>query len=104
MEDVRGKWIYKSEKGLSPNESLRFIARLVAEAFNGIPCTDHNDVFSSVVNHIFIHAFFDIVAMHDLDPEQLDAKTVFLHELEKKIYMDQPESLFVPGKHDFVCK
>ena len=32
-------------------------------------------------------------------------KTAFLHrELEKDIYMDQPEGFIVPGKEKFVCK
>ena len=31
-------------------------------------------------------------------------KTAFLHrELEKDIYMDQPEGFIVPGKEKFVC-
>ena len=37
-----------------------------------------------------IRTFFSIVAMHDLELEQLDVKTAFLHgEFEEEIYMDQ---------------
>jgi ATP-binding cassette subfamily B (MDR/TAP) protein 1 len=57
------------------------------------------------VKHSSIHAFFGIFAMRDLELEQLDVKTAFLHgELEEKIYMDQPEGFIVPGKEDLVCK
>jgi hypothetical protein len=32
-------------------------------------------------------------------------KTTFLHgELEKEIYMEQPEGCLVKGKEDYVCK
>ena len=62
-------------------------------------------MFSPVVKHSSIRIFFDIVAMRDLELEQLDVKTAFLHgELEEEIYMDQPEGYIVPGKGDHVCK
>ena len=102
---VRCKWIFKRKKGLSPNEPPRFKARLVAKGFSQIPGIDYNDVFSLVVKHSSIRAFFGIVAMHDLELEQLDVKTAFLHgELEEEIYMDQPEGFVVNGKEDLVCK
>jgi hypothetical protein len=62
-------------------------------------------VFSLIVKHSSIHTFFSIVAAHDLELEQLDVKTAFLHrELEEEIYMDQPEGFIVPGKKNYVCK
>jgi hypothetical protein len=43
--------------------------------------------------------------MHDLELEQLDVKTDFLHgDLEVENYVDQPEGFIVPGKENFVCK
>ena len=46
-------------------------------------------MFYPVVKHSSIRTFFSIVASHDLELEQLDVKTAFLHgELEEDIYMD----------------
>uniref|UniRef100_A0ACD5UZL7 Uncharacterized protein n=1 Tax=Avena sativa TaxID=4498 RepID=A0ACD5UZL7_AVESA len=102
---VRCKWIFKKKEGLSPKEPSRYKARLVAEGFSQIPGIDYNDVFSPVVKHSSIRTFFSIVAMRDLDLEQLDVKTAFLYgELDEEIYMDQPEGFIVPDKEDFVCK
>jgi hypothetical protein len=77
---VRCKWIYKRKEGLSPIEPPKYKGRLVAKGFSQIPSVDYNEVFSPVVKHSSIHTFFNIVAAHDLELEQLDMKTVFYME------------------------
>ena len=43
-------------------------------------------------------------AQFDLELEQLDVKTAFLHvDLEETIYMDQPEGVIKPGTKNLVC-
>jgi len=102
---IRCKWIFKRKEGLTPSEPPKFKARLVAKGYSQIPGIDYNYVFSLVVKHSSIRTFFSIVASDDLELEQLDVKTVFLHgELEEDIYMDQLEGFIVGGKEKFVCK
>lgn len=63
-----------------------------------------NEVFSPVVKHSSIRVLLAMVALFDLELEQLDVKTAFLHgELEERIYMHQPEGFIVQGKEDHVC-
>ncbi|KAG8477637.1 hypothetical protein CXB51_031043 [Gossypium anomalum] len=92
---VRCKWVFKKKEGTPGVEEPRYKARLVAKGYSQIPGVDFTDVFSPVVKHSSIRALLGIVAMHDLELEQLDVKTVFLHgELEEDIYMQQPEGFY----------
>ena len=46
-----------------------------------------------------------MVAHKDLELEQLDVKTTFLHgDLQEEIYMKQPECYKIAGKKDHVCR
>ncbi|KAL8148384.1 hypothetical protein AgCh_005672 [Apium graveolens] len=66
---------------------------------------DYDKVFSPVVKHHSIRVLLAMVALFDMEIEQLDVKTAFLHgELEETIYMTQPKGHFVKGKEDYVCK
>ncbi|CAL1356411.1 unnamed protein product [Linum trigynum] len=102
---VTNKWIYKKKEGITSKEGMKFKARVVARGFSQREGVDYNDIFSPVVRHTSIRVLLVIVAHCDLELEQLDVKTAFLHgELEEEIYMTQPEGFEVPGKEDYVCK
>ncbi|KAG8488981.1 hypothetical protein CXB51_017075 [Gossypium anomalum] len=63
-----------------------------------------NRTWDLVLKHNSIQALFGIVAMHDLELEQLDVKTAFLHgELKEDIYMQQPKGFTVSKKEGYVC-
>ena len=82
------KWVFKKKEGSPRVEAARYKARLVAKGFNQREEIDFNEVFSLVVKHSSIRVLLAMVALFDLELEQLDVKTAFLHgELEEKIYM-----------------
>ena len=52
-----------------------------------------------------IHVVLGLTASLDLEIKQMDVKTVFLHgDLDKEIYMEQPEGFTIKEKEDYVCK
>ena len=61
-------------------------------------------MFSPVVKHSSIRVLLAMVAKFNLELEQLDVKTAFLHgELDEQIYMHQQEGFEIHGKEDHVC-
>ncbi|KAG8489015.1 hypothetical protein CXB51_016942 [Gossypium anomalum] len=99
---VRCKWVFKKKEGTPGVEEPRYKVRVVTKGYSQI--SGVTGVFSPVVKHSSIRALLGIVAMHDLELEQLDVKTTFLHgELEEDIYMQQPEGFIVSEKEDYVC-
>jgi len=98
------KWVFKKKDGSSGVDATRYKARLVAKGFSQRGGIDFNKVFSPVVKHSSIRVLLSIVALFDLEVEQLDVKTAFLHgDLEEQIYMKQPEGFVVEGKEDHAC-
>ncbi len=90
------KWVFKKKEGTSGFEDARFKTRLVAKGYSQVQGVDFNDVFSPVVKHSSIRVLLALVAMFDLELEQLDVKTAFLHgDLDEQIYMKQPEGFEV---------
>lgn len=95
---VRCKWIFKRKEGIPGVERARFKARLVARGFSQVEGVDFTEIFSPVVKHCSIRILLALVTQFNLELEQLDVKTAFLHgELEETIYMHQPEG-FVEDK------
>ena len=52
-----------------------------------------------------IQTVLSIAASMDLEIEQLDVKTTFLHgQLDEEIYMEQPEGFMEKGKENLLCR
>ncbi|KAK2997897.1 hypothetical protein RJ639_024722 [Escallonia herrerae] len=76
------KWIYKKKEGIPGTKDARYKARLVAKGFTQGEGIDYNEIFSPIVKHTSIRVLPAMAALYDLESEQLDVKTVFLHEAE----------------------
>nr|GEW95506.1 retrotransposon protein, putative, Ty1-copia subclass [Tanacetum cinerariifolium] len=99
------KWLFNVKDGIPEVESNRYKAQYVVRGFDQREGINFNEVFSSVVRHTSIRVLLSIVALQDLELEQLDVKTTFLHgHLEEEINVEQPEGFKVPGKEDHVCR
>lgn len=97
------KCIFKRKRGIPGIEDARYKARLVAKGFTQRELVYYNEIFSSVVKPTLIRMILAIVTQHDMELDQMDVKTAFLHgELQEKIYMRPPET-FTLGKTDQVC-
>jgi hypothetical protein len=83
----------------------KYKAQLVAKGYSQVEGIDFGEIFSPVAKLSSIIFILYIVVAFDLEVEQMDVKTTFLHgDLEEEIYMKQPEGFVVKGKKDLVCK
>ena len=100
---LKNRWIYRL-KDEGKNQK-RYKARLVVKGFDQKKGIDFNEIFSPVVKMTTIRAILGLVAAHDLELEQLDVKTTFLHgDLNEEIYMMQPEGFIKHGKENLYCR
>src|SRR4051812_27940565 len=99
------KWVYRKKEAGAKKEGEKFKARLVAKGYSQRQGEDYDEIFSPVVRHTSIRVVLALVAHTDMELEQMDVKTAFLHgDLEEQIYMVQPEGFSHPGQENLVCK
>jgi len=78
---------------------------LVVKGFGQKKGIDFEEIFSPVVKMSSIRVVLGLAASLNLEVEQLDVKTAFLHgDLDEEIYMEQPEGFEAKGKEQLVCK
>ncbi|KAA3457309.1 Retrovirus-related Pol polyprotein from transposon TNT 1-94 [Gossypium australe] len=87
--------------GCKNQDDTRYNARLVTKGYSQVEGVDFRDVFSSVVKHTSIRALLALLASYNLELEQLDIKTAFLHgDSDEEIYIQQLEGFKTDGKED----
>ena len=97
------KWVFRIKT--EPDCKRRFKARLVVKGYSQRKGIDYVEIFSPIVKLTSIKILLSIFASENLHLEQMDVKTAFLHgDLDKEIYMQQPEEIVVPGKEHMVYK
>ena len=83
----------------------KYKSRLVAKGYSQVEGIDFGEIFSPVAKLTSIRFLLSIATAFDLEVENMDVKTTFLHgDLEEEIYMKQLEGFIVKGNNELVCK
>ncbi|GAA0142096.1 transmembrane signal receptor [Lithospermum erythrorhizon] len=101
---LKNRWVFKLKKE-EGKASPRYKACLVVKGYEQKDDIDFEEIFSLVVKITSIRVVLGLVDLYDLEVEQLDVKTAFLHgDLEENVFMEQPEGFVVKGKEHMICK
>ncbi|KAI4334908.1 hypothetical protein L6164_013610 [Bauhinia variegata] len=77
----------------------------IVKGFNQKKGIDYEEIFTLVVKMSSIRVVLGLTASLNLEVEQLDVKTTFLHgDLEEEIYMEQPEGFAAKGEENLICR
>lgn len=101
---VACKWIFKLKEGTIDNEPVKYKARLVAKWFTQKKGIDFTEIFSPVVKYKTIRIMLSLIVQFNLEVEQMDVKTTFLHdEFEQIIYIEQAEGFEIHKGKNMLC-
>ncbi|GJT61818.1 retrovirus-related pol polyprotein from transposon TNT 1-94 [Tanacetum coccineum] len=91
------KWIFK-KKMKADGTIDKYKARLVIKGFRQRECLDYFDAYLPVTRITSIRMVLAIAELRKLEVYQMDVKMIFLNkDLEKVLYMNQPEGFMTPG-------
>jgi len=80
------RWLFKLKSGIPGVEPVRFKARLGAKGYTQREGVDYQEIFAPVVKHTSIRVLMSVVVDQDMELEQMDVKTAFLHgDLEEEL-------------------
>eukprot|EP00253_Pinus_taeda_P027486 PITA_27486 len=98
------KWVFKLKWKLDGSIE-RYKVRQVAKGYSQVEGIDFHEIFSPVVKLVSIRTMLALIALLNLELEQLDVKIAFLHgDLNEEIYMEQQESFARGCIRRLVCK
>jgi hypothetical protein len=101
---VGRKWLFKNNFN-AQGKMQKYKAQFVAKDYSHVERIDFGEIFSPLAKLTSIRFILSIVVAFDLEVEEMDVKTTFLHgDLEEEMYMKQPEDFLVKGRKELVCK
>jgi len=103
-KSLKNKWVYRAKTEENTSHP-RYKDGLVVKGFSPKKGINYDQIFSPAVKMSLIRVVLGMAGTMDLEIEQLDVKTTFLHgDLEEEISMEQLEGFMVAGKEHLVCK
>ena len=100
---IGSKWFKRKTNAAGRIEKYK--TRLVAKGYSQVEGVNFGEIFSPMVKLTSISVLMSLAATFDLEIEQMDVKTTFLHgDFEEEMYMKQPEGFTMKGKEEMVCR
>ena len=97
------KWVLKTKRN-SDGSIEKYKARLVAQGYSQIYGIDYDEVFAPVVKYSSIRSLLALAKEFNLEVHQMDVWSAYLNgNLEKELYMKQPEGYIDKQRPDNVC-
>ena len=88
-KELKNKWGFKLKN--DDEKLLKYKAHLVVKGFDQKQGIDFDEIFSTVVKMCSIRVILELATSMNLELEQLNVKTTFLHgDLDEEIFMEQP--------------
>nr|GEV48429.1 zinc finger, CCHC-type [Tanacetum cinerariifolium] len=101
---IGSKWIFKRKLKVD-GTIKKFKARLVIQGFKQKSEIDYFDTYALVERISTIRLLIVMASIHNLIIHRMDVKMAFLNgELDKEVYMNQPQGFIMPGNENKVCK
>ncbi len=96
---IKNRWVFDLKS------DGRKKARLVAKGFSHVEGIDYDEIFSPVVWFETVQMMLTLAALKNWHISGLDVKTTFLYgELDKELYMEQPEGFKIPSQEKKVMR
>lgn len=100
---LKNHWVYKLKEE-DAGKKL-YCARLVVKGFDQQKGINFNEIFSPVVRMNTIRVVLGLATVWDLELDQLDVKTTFLHgDVDEELYIEQPKGFKQQGHAHLYCR
>ena len=103
MDLPKGKKVFKNYWVFNIKPDGCYQSRLVTKGFSQVEGIDFDELFSPVVCYETVQLLLATTALENLDIQSVNVKTAYLYgDLDKEIYIEQPEGFKLPGKENKV--